>query len=119
MTPRRDSRRLVPPYLATAGRAEPTRNTLDRLSLISAAYDAPLPAGLDPPKRRVVELIRGGPLSLSEIAAYVRLPVSVVRVLVSDLVDAGHLQARAPIPAAVPQNQTLLEKVLSGLRAIR
>ncbi|MGK5496732.1 DUF742 domain-containing protein [Streptomyces sp. URMC 125] len=118
MTPGRDSRRLVPPYLATTGRTRPTRNTLDRLTLLSMAVEL-VPEGLAPAHRRLAELVRGGPLSLAEAAAYLKLPVSVVRILVADLVDDGCLGARAPIPAAEQHDQEFLERVLSGLRAIR
>jgi hypothetical protein len=118
MTPRRDSRRMVPPYLATTGRAQPTRNTLDGLTLLSAAAGR-MPEGLEPAQHRLAELVHGGPLSLAEAAAYLGLPVSVARVLVAELVDAGHLSARAPITVAQQPDRELLERVVSGLRAIR
>ncbi|MEV0185941.1 DUF742 domain-containing protein [Streptomyces sp. NPDC050625] len=118
MTPRRDDRRLVPPYLATAGRTQPTRNTLDRLTLLTATT-ARVPDGLESAQLRLATLVHGGALSLAEAAAHLRLPVSVLRVLVADLVDAGHLGARAPIPAAEQLDHQFLERVLSGLRSIR
>ncbi|WP_405719666.1 DUF742 domain-containing protein [Streptomyces sp. NBC_01537] len=118
MTAGRGGRRLVPSYLATGGRARPSRNTLDQLSVINAASGV-VPEGLDPPQLRLLELLAGGALSLAEAAAYLRLPVSVTKVLVSDLVDAGHLIARAPIPAAQKHDRQILERLLSGLRAIR
>jgi hypothetical protein len=118
MTSPRQHRPFVPAYMALDGRVEPTRNTLDPLSLLTAALDG-VPYGLDPPCHRIAELLRGGPLSLAEVAAYVRLPVGVVKVLVSDLVDGGHVRARAPIPQAEQLETQFLERVLSGLRAIR
>lgn len=116
MTARRDSRRLVPPYLATAGRSRPTRNTLDRLTVLYATGER-VPDGLEPPERLLVELVLGRAVALAEAAAHLRLPVSIVRVLVSDLVDGGHLKAREPIPAVQQHDPQLLERVLSGLRA--
>ncbi|WP_431042060.1 DUF742 domain-containing protein [Streptomyces sp. P1-3] len=104
--------------MALGDRAEPSRNTLDALSLLSAATDQ-VPPGLDPPRYRIAELLSGGPLSLAEVAAYARLPVGVAKVLVAELVDQGHLRARAPVPQADQQDTQLLERVLSGLRAIR
>lgn len=118
MTAGRGGRRLVPSYLATEGRARPSRNTLDPLTLINAAATG-IPEALDPPQRRLLELLAGGALSLSEAAAYLGLPVSVTKVVVSDLVDAGHLIARAPVPAAQKHDRQILERLLSGLRAIR
>ncbi|MBH5337106.1 DUF742 domain-containing protein [Streptomyces pactum] len=118
MTPARQTRPLVPAYMALGGRAEPGRNTLDSVSLLSAAVDR-VPPGLDPARHRIVELLCGGPLSLAEVAAHVRLPVGVVKVLVSDLIDEGRLRARAPVPRAEQLDAHLLERVLSGLRAIQ
>ncbi|WP_405814181.1 DUF742 domain-containing protein [Streptomyces sp. NBC_01390] len=117
MTARRDSRRLVPEFLATAGRARPTRNTLDRLTVLYATGET-VPDGLEPPERRLVEIALEA-VVLAEAAAHLRLPVSIVRVLVSDLMDRGHLKMRAPVPAALQHEPQLLERVLSGLRAVR
>ncbi|SCK07894.1 DUF742 domain-containing protein [Streptomyces sp. WMMB 322] len=116
--PPRDHRRLVPAYLATTGRARPSRNTLDRLTVLHAPGD-PLGSGLRPEQRRLLELLQPGPLSLAETAAHLRLPVSVVKVMVADLVDAGRLAARAPVPEAELPERQILEKVLDGLRTLK
>lgn len=116
--PPRDSRRLVPAYLATSGRAHPSRNTLDRLTLLHSA-SPPTMSGLRPEEQRLLELLQPGALSLAEAAAHLRLPVSVVKVLAADLVDAGHLMARAPVPNAELPERQILEKVLDGLRALK
>jgi hypothetical protein len=137
----RPGRRLVPAYLATHGRANPSRNTLDRLSLLYAPgsmpgnpADADAPggsvpsgasgapdvlSGLRPEERRLLELLQPGALSLAEAAAHLRLPVSVVKVLVADLVDTGHLQARPPAPEHRLPEREILEKVLDGLRTLK
>ncbi|ASU81916.1 DUF742 domain-containing protein [Nocardiopsis gilva YIM 90087] len=119
MSPRGE-RPLVRPHVVTGGRAHPTRNIFDLVTLVMAAGDLSngLPmADLSPEKRRIVELCRGGSLSVAEVAGHLELPVSVTKVLLSDLVDSGHLATRAPAPAArIPQAQ-LLQEVLDGLRA--
>ncbi|MGH3312072.1 MAG: DUF742 domain-containing protein [Streptomyces sp.] len=116
--PPRDHRRLVPAYLATTGRAHPSRNTLDRLTVLHGAVD-PMSGGLRPEQRRLLELLRPGALSLAEAAAHLRLPVSVVKVLVADLVDEGLLLARAPVSDAELPERRILEKVLDGLRTLK
>jgi hypothetical protein len=117
MTPRRRPEgRLVRSYVVTGGRAHPTRNTLDLVTLLIAATDLPL-TGLNPEKRRVMELCRPGALSLAEVAGHLQLPVSVTKVLVADLMDSGHIVTRAPIPAARPSDARILQEVLDGLRA--
>ncbi|UQA95471.1 DUF742 domain-containing protein [Streptomyces halobius] len=118
MTPRQSTRRLVPAYLATGGRARPSRNTLDRLSLLHTA-GMPVTSDVRPEERRILELLQPGALSLAEVAAHLHLPVSVVKVLVADLVDAGRLHARVPIPEAEQFDRQILERVLDGLRSLK
>ncbi|WP_307847612.1 DUF742 domain-containing protein [Streptomyces sp. F63] len=102
--------------MVTDGRAHPTRNTLDFVTLVMAMNDRPL-GGLSPEKKRLMELCRGGALSVAEVAGHLELSVSVVKVLLSDLIDSGHITTRAPVPKAqLPQAQ-LLQEVLDGLRA--
>ncbi len=55
------------------------------------------------------------PTAVVEIAAELGLPVSIVRILLSDLLAAGRVSARHPRRAAVP-DPDILEQVLVGLR---
>jgi hypothetical protein len=117
MTPgRRPGGRLVRSYVVTDGRAHPSRNTLDLVTLLIAADDLPL-MGLSPEKRRMMELCRPGALSVAEVADCLELPVSVTKILIADLMDSGHLVTRAPIPAARLSDARILQEVLDGLRA--
>lgn len=111
--------RPVRPFVLTGGRARPSRNTLGLDTLLVALEPAPaLPASAG---RQPRELLRvcARLLSLVEAAAHLRLPVSVVKVLASDLVDSGHLTARSPGPRFAPPDLKLLQEVLNGLRALR
>jgi hypothetical protein len=103
-------------YVLTSGRAHPTRNTIRPETLLVVDPDAPRPVGPTTEQRTLLELC-GGMLSLAEAAAHMRLPVSLVVVLASDLVDSGHLQIRSA-PRHVPPSAELLEKVLNGLRKL-
>ncbi|MBM9509300.1 DUF742 domain-containing protein [Actinacidiphila acididurans] len=114
--PLRRERGLVRPYVVTDGRAHPTRNTLDLVTLVNGTGSRPL-TGLSPEKRRVVELCRPGALSLAEVAGHLNLAISVTKVLVSDLIDSGHLTARAPIPRTELPDARILQEVLDGLRS--
>ncbi|WP_031110254.1 DUF742 domain-containing protein [Streptomyces sp. NRRL S-146] len=117
MTPRRrPTDRLVRSYVVTDGRGHPTRNTLDLVTLLIATDDLPL-TGLNPEKRRLMELCQPGALSVAEVAGHLSLPVGVAKVLIADLMDSGHIVTRAPIPAARPTDARILQEVLDGLRA--
>ncbi|MEU9891126.1 DUF742 domain-containing protein [Sphaerisporangium sp. NPDC051011] len=105
------------PYVVTGGRAYPTRNTFDLVSLVIAANDLSL-SGLSPEKRDLIVLCRGGALSVAEVAGYLSLPVSVTKVLLGDLVDSGHIITRAPAPPTPRPDTQLLQEVLDGLRAL-
>jgi hypothetical protein len=73
--------------------------------------------GVTPDARQVLNLCsRRSALSIAEIAAYLDLPPSVVKIVVSDLLDSEHLVM--PRPAAVKPGISLLEEVLNGLRAL-
>lgn len=114
MTPPRHERALVRPHVVTGGRAHPTRNIFDLVTLVSAARSELV--GLSPEKRRVMELCRGGALSVAEVAGHLGLPASVTKVLLSDLVDSGHIVTRSAAPTRLPDDQ-VLQEVLDGLRA--
>jgi hypothetical protein len=111
----RRERALVRPHVVTDGRAHPTRKTLELLTLVTAVRAAS--RDMSPEKCQVIEVCTKGVLSIAEVAGHLSLPVAVVKVLVSDLVDTGHILARAAQPPVeIPDEQTLLE-VLNGLYA--
>ncbi|TRV80169.1 DUF742 domain-containing protein [Streptomyces sp. 130] len=107
---------MVRPYVRTGGRVRPDRD----VRLESVVVAAPGPAGeLGPDARRVMGLFavgRGG-LAVADIAAALRLPPSTVRIIVSSLMDSGHLAAPAPAAGDRPRND-ILQKVLDGLREL-
>lgn len=115
MSPPRPERALVRPHVVTGGRAHPTRNIFDLVTLVTVGRTQL--AGLNPEKRRVMELCQGGALSVAEVAAHLVLPVSVTKVLLSDLVDSGHIMTRASAIEPELPDDRLLREVLDGLRA--
>lgn len=111
----------VRPYVITGGRSRPTRAALAVESLVSALPDRPdLPedALLNREHQRILDLCRSL-LSVAEVAAYLGLPLGVVKVLVGDLWDLGAVQVLPPVPQAERLPATLLEEVLVGLRQLR
>ncbi|MET7755805.1 DUF742 domain-containing protein [Streptomyces sp. NPDC005389] len=105
--------RLIRPYAVSGGRTRPTI-ALDLLSMVMATGSSPQ-APMDPEHSLALGLC-DGPTSVAEIAAHLRLPAVVTKVLLSDLMDCGALTARAPRFHANPTDRSLLEAVLDGLR---
>ncbi|MEU3567074.1 DUF742 domain-containing protein [Kitasatospora sp. NPDC036755] len=111
-------RRMVPAYLATGGRSRPGTKGFERLTVLFADRADP-PDTLETEHRRLWELLRPGALTVVEAAAHLSLPVSATVFLAADLVEAGCLHARAPIPRAQQTDRSIVERLLVGLRALR
>jgi DNA-binding IclR family transcriptional regulator len=105
--------RLVRPFTVSNGRTRPTV-ALDLLSQVMATGAAPL-GYLGPEHAQALDLCRG-PVPVAEVAAHLRLPVAVTKVLLSDLVDCGVLTTKPPAFYHNPTDRALLEAVLDGLR---
>ncbi|MCT2590761.1 DUF742 domain-containing protein [Streptomyces sp. N2-109] len=103
-------------YVVTAGRdraAEPVP-----LDLVTLIVSRGKPArGMQPEHAAILRMCTR-PLSLVEISAYTGLPASTVSVLLTDLVDGGQVETRAPVPAAELPDPKLLEAVMDGLRKL-
>jgi hypothetical protein len=100
-------------YTLTGGRSRPAPDTpFDLVTLVVAECD-PVP-GMQSEHAAILRLCRR-PTAVAEVAAGLRLPVSITRVLLSDLLAAGRVSARHPRKDAVP-DPDILEQVLVGLR---
>ena len=108
----------VRPFVLTGGRVSPSRNTIRLETLLLAAE--PHPPWPDWATRHHRSLVRlcCGLLSLAESAAHLKVPVSVAAVMVSDLVDSGHLTVRTVGCDPSAPDRVLLERVLNGLRKL-
>jgi hypothetical protein len=112
-----DAGRLVRPYTVSDGRTQPTVQ-FDLLTMVVVTTTPPLRDGLDADHARVLDLcVR--PTTVAEVSALIGMPATVVKVLLSDLVDAGVITTRAFTPAMMAPDVVdleLLEAVLHGLR---
>jgi hypothetical protein len=70
-----------------------------------------------PELRAIVELCRRM-RSVAEISALLRMPLGVVRVLLSDLADQGRIRVYGTGHGPGSPDRALLERVLSGLRRL-
>ncbi|MFI1288095.1 DUF742 domain-containing protein [Streptomyces sp. NPDC020792] len=105
--------RLVRPFTVSDGRTRPSI-ALDLMSQVMATGATPL-AYLGPEHGQALDLCRA-PLPVAEVAAHLKLPAVVTKVLLSDLVDCGALTTRPPAYRHHPTDRALLEAVLDGLR---
>jgi hypothetical protein len=112
-----ESVELVRPYVITNGRGLADGDRFDLVTLVTATAESPRTGPLDPEKRALVDLCQGGYLSVAEIAGHMALPIGIVKVLLSELVENGHLMTRAPIPPAQLTDIAILQEVLDGLQA--
>ncbi|MFI9720517.1 DUF742 domain-containing protein [Streptomyces sp. NPDC052396] len=108
----------VRPYVITGGRAAPSRDSLALETLVVAQDGAEDEIALSPECGEILALC-GQLLSVAEVAAHLRQPVAVVKVLLGDLIDAGLVTARPPVTADAAQHDpALLKEVLDGLRQL-
>lgn len=102
-------------YTVTGGRSQAEGVHLDLVTLIVSAGD-PAP-GMQSEHIKILRICRH-PTAVVEVASELGLPVSVVKILLSDLLRAGKLSARHPASAVGAQlpDAAFLKKVLSGLK---
>ncbi|MFI2434121.1 DUF742 domain-containing protein [Streptomyces sp. NPDC018693] len=95
---------------------EGERVPVDLVTLIVARTE--LPSSSTTPEQAAVLRLCASPLSVAEVSAYLRLPFSVVTVLLTDMLAAGLVQARAPIVRQQLPDRSLLEAVMHGLQRL-
>ncbi|MEU8954496.1 DUF742 domain-containing protein [Streptomyces sp. NPDC048518] len=114
----------VRPYSLTGGRTRFGHVLL--VETFVAALEAPeerleLPKGtlskVMPEMRAIVEICRRM-RTVAEIAALLKMPLGVVRVLLSDLADQGKIRVYGTGHGPGQPDRALLERVLSGLRRL-
>jgi hypothetical protein len=109
-----DSRGTVRPYAFTRGRTRP-RPDLDMATQVVARPGADR-TGLEPEQIELVQLCQRWQ-SVAELAAYLGLPMHVVKLMLSELLDRGVMAAGATRHDGGPRRE-VLEQVLVGLRAL-
>lgn len=104
----------VRPYVFTRGR---TRSSFElSIETLVSAGPQVTPAGLTGEHRAVLGLC-GEQRSVAELAARMRVPLGVARVLVGDLAAAGAVAVHRA-PGAAGPDLALMERVLGGLRKL-
>ncbi|MDQ0376462.1 DUF742 domain-containing protein [Amycolatopsis thermophila] len=109
---------MVRLYALTKGRARPAGEFLDIIALVAARTRPEHDLTLSPEQAVILQLCLTRTLSVAEISARANLPLNVTRVLLADLLHAGHIEVTRPTPPASLPNDRILREVLNGLRAL-
>lgn len=107
--------RSVRAYTLTAGR---TRPRVDLPVEATLRRERPDEETLDGHIGRILEVC--DTRSVAEVSALVSMPIGVVRVLLSDLVELGHVRVQATLTedSSFDERRDLIERTLRGLRTL-
>lgn len=116
--------RTVRPYAVTGGRVRAANSDLPLEALVEALPGAVNGQGLPPEKRAILQHAAHTFVSVAELSALLRLPLGVVRILVTDLAESQHIRVHTSTPVSVHTGQSpalslsVLESVLNGISAL-
>ncbi|WP_062389064.1 DUF742 domain-containing protein [Demequina iriomotensis] len=121
-----DEAYTVRPYAVTGGRVSAASKDLPMEALVEATTDPQALTGLTPEKKKILQLATGQYQSVAELSAHTRLPLGVVRVLVTDLAEVNYLKIHvsgtaddaSTHDASGELSLSLLESVLDGIAAL-
>jgi hypothetical protein len=110
------SARVVRPYTLTGGRTAPKVDLPVEATLRREGNGSEEPT--DANLVRILEVC--DKRSVAEVSAHVHMPIGVVRVLLGDLVEQGHVRVQATLTANSSQDERreLIERTLRGLRTL-
>lgn len=108
---------LVRPYAVTRGRTRPRHHFAIEALVSTTDFGAQAGHRGTPEVQTIIDLCREV-RSVAEIAAHLRVPLGVARVLVGDLTDEGLVRVHEPGYEDGQPDLMLLERVLSGLRRL-
>ncbi|MEU9886460.1 DUF742 domain-containing protein [Sphaerisporangium sp. NPDC051011] len=108
---------LVRPYAMTGGRTAP-RTSLAMEALVSSATSAHQDLSVLTPEKQAISTLCRQVRSVAEIAAMLRMPLGVARIVIADMAAEGLVQVHHPQLETGKPDLNLLERVLSGLRRL-
>ena len=108
--------RVVRPYTLTGGRTAP------KVELpVEATLRRQSNGSEEPTDGNLVSILEVcDKRSVAEVSAHVKMPIGVVRVLLGDLIEQGHVRVQATLTADSSQDERreLIERTLRGLRTL-
>ncbi|AAZ55469.1 conserved hypothetical protein [Thermobifida fusca YX] len=112
-----DSGRLIRPYSLTRGRTRPSRSDFAMTSQVVAVPQVGQPAELEPEHHAILEVC-AAPVSVAELASRTKLPLGVLRILLSDLLDGGYVMVHESQWQRRRPDVHTLRTVLDRIRAL-
>ncbi|MGW9349731.1 Protein of unknown function [Nocardiopsis flavescens] len=105
---------LIRPYALTGGRTRPSRSDLTLTTSVVAV------AGVvdEDPEALEIHALCARPVTVAEVASRSGLPLGVVRVLLADLVDRGHVLTRTPERRRDRPDEATLRAVLARVKEL-
>ncbi|WP_083931843.1 DUF742 domain-containing protein [Nocardiopsis salina] len=109
---------LVRPYTMTKGRTRPDSDggRLDLITLVVTVADRE--DRTREPEHEAILRLCCKPVSVAEVSARLDVPLTVVRVLLSDLLAQGDLRTRVAAPVTKLPEKKVLQAVLDGIRRL-
>lgn len=104
----------VRPYAMTSGRTQPS-TPLDLMSLVRASGRGMVGRSQLGVEHAKALALCESPTSVAEVAALLRRPVTVTKVVLSDLIELGVVIAKFA-PSEYSNDPAILEAVIDGLR---
>jgi uncharacterized protein YwlG (UPF0340 family) len=112
-----DAGPLVRLYARVGSRTTVVRDDLELTSIVNHVPGGPAPDDLSADQQAALRMARR-PVSLSEIAAHLGLPVGATRLMLGHLREAGLVTVRRSTGDNQAAHQAVLQRVLGGLRSL-
>jgi hypothetical protein len=108
---------VIRPYALVGGRTKPAGEFFDLIAMVTVrSVSARLP-DLEPGHEQVLAMC-DVPRSVADLAADLRLPLGVVRVIVADLREYGLINIRPPASPTGLLDANALRRIEDGLRRL-
>ncbi|WP_223166775.1 DUF742 domain-containing protein [Nonomuraea sp. SYSU D8015] len=108
---------LIRLFGLTGGRARPQGEMFDLVAIVTTVGGSYEPADLIPEHRAVLWLCRR-PTPVADVAAHLKLPINITRVILGDLRREGLVTIERPRPVAQTIDERIYREVLHGLRSL-
>ncbi|GHK01272.1 DUF742 domain-containing protein [Streptomyces sp. NPDC001796] len=111
--------RHLRPYAITGGRTRHSQHTFTLITLVVSRSEAEFEYEyLEPESVQILELCRDRAVAVAEIAAHLDLPVSVVKILCGDLLNASLIIVQSPPGQDEQPSVEIIERVMDGIRQL-